>query len=111
MDPRNVLSLAGILGALQDATGMEFCAGLFLNTDVTSILLEHLPEAARLAAASTIKLHAQRKGACVTIDVTHQDRTVSVMATIAADGARVCTVVYIKDSNVTALERIIVSDG
>lgn len=106
MDPRNFLSLVVLLGSLRAGVGDDFTPELYYNTDVTSLLLSKDGGAVYIDDEIQHHLDKERLSACRTDETSHQDRTISLMTTISAAGALLCTIAVITDSNNAALEII-----
>lgn len=98
MDPRNQMTLAIVVGALIGDPTEGFDPKLFLNSDVTTLLLQDANEVALLAEGSLEVLGQERKSASITRDG-HKARSISLLVTVNAAGQLVCTVGIIKDSN------------
>lgn len=105
LDPRNAMSLAAILGALNR---LAIDPHTFLNTDVMSLELKDLPIAVCLPEGCLERLNAEARGATSTGD-SSKYRSLQLQTTISAAGELVCVVILIKDSSFKKLESVLVS--
>jgi hypothetical protein len=108
MDPRNQISYIAIGTAVTDTDPRLFVPELYLNTDVTSMLLEDPDTAIYMAEGSQEKLDAERRSASRVTKISKR-RCFSLMPTTSAAGELICAIVILKDDKFKEVKLIAVS--
>ncbi len=93
----NFLSYAAVLRAVIHPEGTDaILPHLTFNTDVTTLLLGEAKAGVLVTPAGAQYLREHHLNVAETRTV-HQQRTIAIMPTVAADGTLVCTLLYVHD--------------